>query len=61
MNLKESCLYDTDEALAEQLLDSEHPSLSGITLKGLRDKGWMRLPQTVHTLCRWVPDSIGET
>ncbi len=43
MSLKESCLYDTDESLAEQLLDSEHSSLSGITLKGLRDKGWMRL------------------
>ena len=43
MDLNEPCLYDSDEALAEQLLDSDHPSLAGITLKRLREQGWIRL------------------
>ena len=43
MGLKEPCLYDSDEALAEQLLDSDHPSLAGIDLARLRRDGWARL------------------
>jgi anaerobic selenocysteine-containing dehydrogenase len=36
-------LYDDDEALARQLLGSGHPSLAGITLERLKERGWMRL------------------
>jgi anaerobic selenocysteine-containing dehydrogenase len=43
MRLDESCLYDSDLMLASQLLDTEHPSLRGIGLEELRQKGWARL------------------
>jgi anaerobic selenocysteine-containing dehydrogenase len=43
LGLTEPCLYDTDEDIARQLLDSGHPSLDGITLEGLRSQGWARL------------------
>ncbi|OEJ24410.1 molybdopterin oxidoreductase [Streptomyces agglomeratus] len=43
MGLTEPSLYDSDEELARQLLDSEHPSLEGITLEHLRKNGWARL------------------
>lgn len=43
MGLHEPSLYDSDEALAEQLLDTDHPSLAGITLNQLRKEGWARL------------------
>lgn len=43
LGLTEPCLYDTDEELARQLLDSGHPSLAGITLDKLRSHGWARL------------------
>ena len=37
------CLYDSDDELARQVLDSGHPSLRGITLERLKERGWMRL------------------
>jgi anaerobic selenocysteine-containing dehydrogenase len=43
MGLNEPCLYDSDEAMAAQLLDTDHPSLHGITLDRLREQGWARL------------------
>jgi anaerobic selenocysteine-containing dehydrogenase len=43
MGLTEPSLYDSDEELARQLLDSDHPSLDGITLDRLRADGWLRL------------------
>ena len=43
MGLTEPCLYDSDDAMAAQLLDSDHPSLAGITLERLRAEGWVRL------------------
>jgi anaerobic selenocysteine-containing dehydrogenase len=43
LGLDVPCLYDSDEAMARQLLDSGHPSLRGITLERLRERGWMRL------------------
>ena len=43
LGLDEPCLYDSDEELARQLLDSDHPSLRGITFDALRKQGWMRL------------------
>jgi anaerobic selenocysteine-containing dehydrogenase len=43
LGLGEPALYDSDEAIARQLLDSGHPSLGGITLEELKARGWMRL------------------
>jgi len=43
MGLDEPALYDSDEAIARQVLESGHPSLAGITLEELKARGWMRL------------------
>jgi anaerobic selenocysteine-containing dehydrogenase len=43
MGMTEPSLYDSDEDLARQLLDSPHPSLAGITVEGLRKQGYARL------------------
>lgn len=43
LDLDEPALYDSDEAMARQLLASGHPSLEGITLEALKTHGWMRL------------------
>ncbi|HSF19471.1 MAG TPA: molybdopterin oxidoreductase family protein [Vicinamibacteria bacterium] len=43
MCLDEPALYDSDEAMARQLLASGHPSLGGITLEELKARGWIRL------------------
>jgi anaerobic selenocysteine-containing dehydrogenase len=43
MGLDTPALYDSDEDMARQLLDSGHPSLGGITLEELKARGWIRL------------------
>ena len=43
MGLTEPALYDSDEAMARQLLGSGHPSLAGITLEALQARGSIRL------------------
>jgi anaerobic selenocysteine-containing dehydrogenase len=43
MGLHEPALYDTDETIARQILDSGHPSLAGITLERLKADGGVRL------------------
>jgi anaerobic selenocysteine-containing dehydrogenase len=43
MRLDIPCLYESDEEIARQLLDTDHPSLAGITLEALKERGWMRL------------------
>jgi anaerobic selenocysteine-containing dehydrogenase len=43
MGLDEPALYDGDEAIARQILDSGHPSLNGITLEALKARGSIRL------------------
>ena len=43
MGLDEPALYDSDESIARQVLDSGHPSLAGITLEGLKSRGSIRL------------------
>lgn len=43
MGLVEPALYESDETIAAQILDSGHPSLEGITLEKLKMQGWMRL------------------
>jgi anaerobic selenocysteine-containing dehydrogenase len=43
MGLGQPALYDSDEDVARQVLDSGHPSLAGITLEELKARGWIRL------------------
>jgi len=43
MGLDAPPLYDSDEDIARQTLDSGHPSLAGITLEELKNRGWIRL------------------
>jgi anaerobic selenocysteine-containing dehydrogenase len=43
MQLDIPCLYDSDEEIARQILASGHPSLEGITLEALKERGWARL------------------
>jgi anaerobic selenocysteine-containing dehydrogenase len=43
MGLDTPALYDSEETIAQQVLDSGHPSLAGITLAELKARGWMRL------------------
>lgn len=48
MEWDDPCFRDTDDDMARQVLQSEHPALRGITLELLKAKGWLRLnvPQT---------------
>lgn len=43
MGLDTPALYESDETIARQVLESGHPSLAGITLEELKARGWMRL------------------
>jgi anaerobic selenocysteine-containing dehydrogenase len=43
MGLEEPSLYDSDEQLLDALLDSDHPSLTGIDAARLQREGWVRL------------------
>jgi anaerobic selenocysteine-containing dehydrogenase len=43
MGLESVELYDSDETIARQVLDSGHPSLAGITLEALKARGSIRL------------------
>jgi anaerobic selenocysteine-containing dehydrogenase len=43
MQLETPALYDSDETIARQILDSGHPSLAGITLEALKARGSIRL------------------
>ncbi len=43
MGMTEPCLYDSDEDLVRQLLDSPDPTLKGVTLERLREEGFVRL------------------
>lgn len=43
LGFEEECFMDSDEEIARQAIDLDHPSLKGITLERLRERGWMRL------------------
>jgi anaerobic selenocysteine-containing dehydrogenase len=43
MGLDTPALYESDDTIARQLLDSGHPSLAGITFEELKARGWIRL------------------
>jgi anaerobic selenocysteine-containing dehydrogenase len=48
LGFAEECFRDSDEEIARQAISGNHPALAGITLEGLRERGWMRLnvPET---------------
>jgi len=62
MGLDAPCLYDSDEEMAQQVLDSAHPSLRGITLERLKERGWMRLnvPETFTPFADGFPTASGK-
>ena len=43
LGFEEDCFKDSDEEIARQAISTAHPALSGITLEGIRERGWMRL------------------
>ncbi|MGB9177641.1 MAG: molybdopterin oxidoreductase family protein [Pyrinomonadaceae bacterium] len=43
LRFEEDCFKDSDEEIARQAISVDHPSFAGITLEGLRERGWMRL------------------
>src|SRR5207247_10014786 len=43
MGLTDPCLFDSDDDLARALLDSNDPSVQGITLERLNESGRVRL------------------
>ena len=62
MGLDEPALYDSDETMARQLLDSGHPSLAGITLEALKARGSIRLnyPDPFVAVRDGVSDRVGQ-
>ncbi|MFN2455769.1 MAG: molybdopterin-dependent oxidoreductase [Pyrinomonadaceae bacterium] len=48
LGFTEECFKDSDEEIARQALSLDHPSLAGISLEALRERGWIRLnvPET---------------
>jgi anaerobic selenocysteine-containing dehydrogenase len=62
MGLDTPALYDSDEAIARQLLESGHPSLAGITFEGLKARGWMRLnyPDPFVPFANGFPTATGK-
>ncbi|MFL6211933.1 MAG: molybdopterin-dependent oxidoreductase [Pyrinomonadaceae bacterium] len=48
LGFTEDCFKDSDEEIARQAIDTDHPALKGITLERLRERGWVRLnvPET---------------
>jgi anaerobic selenocysteine-containing dehydrogenase len=55
LGVTEACVYDSDEALARAVLDSDELRLAGITLETLAERGWARLGQ----LQPWAPLAKG--
>lgn len=43
MGFAEDCFQDSDEEMARQALESQHPWMPKISLEELREKGWARL------------------
>lgn len=48
MGFTEACFKDSDEEIARQAINYDHPRMKGITFDELKEKGWMRLsvPET---------------
>jgi anaerobic selenocysteine-containing dehydrogenase len=43
LGFTDECLKDSDEEIARQALDVDHPALRGVTLELLRERGWVRM------------------
>src|SRR5262249_13617940 len=43
LGFEEECFRDADEEIARQAIALDHPSLKGLTLTTLRERGWLRL------------------
>jgi anaerobic selenocysteine-containing dehydrogenase len=43
MGFTEACFRDSDEAIARQAINAEHPRMQGIDFEELKTRGWMRL------------------
>ena len=61
LGVTEPCVYDSDEALARAVLDSDELRLGGITLEALAERGWLRLgePQPWAPLAKGFPSPSG--
>ena len=61
LGVTEPCVYDSDEALARAVLDSDELRLGGITLEALAERGWLRLgePQPWAPLANGFPSPSG--
>jgi len=61
LRVTEPCVYDSDEALARAVLDSDELRLGGITLEALAERGWLRLgePQPWAPLAKGFPSPSG--
>ncbi len=48
MGFTEDCFKDSDEEIARQAINYDHPRMRGMTFEELKEKGWMRLsvPET---------------
>jgi anaerobic selenocysteine-containing dehydrogenase len=62
LGLTEPCLYDSDEEMARQVLDSDTPALAGITLERLKRDGWARLsvPTPFAPFAHGFPSASGK-
>ncbi len=62
MGLDEPARYESDEQLAQQVLQSEHPAMKGITLERLHREGWVRLnyPQPFLPFANGFPTPSGK-
>ena len=62
MNLDTPALYDSDETIARQLLESGQPSMAGISLEELKARGWMRLnfPDPFVPIAHAFPTASGK-
>jgi anaerobic selenocysteine-containing dehydrogenase len=43
MGFTEDCFKDSDEEIARQAIDYDHPRMRGMTFEELKERGWMRL------------------
>jgi anaerobic selenocysteine-containing dehydrogenase len=43
MGFTEDCFKDSDEEIARQAIDYDHPRMRGMTFEALKERGWMRL------------------
>ena len=61
LGVTEPCVYESDEAHARAVLDSDALREAGITIEALADRGWMRLgqPQPWAPLANGFPSPSG--